>query len=271
MKIFFASALLLSAAAYLAADPVEVWIEPVYQGIPPASLIGTINCSQFAVTSAACETGFSNFTGTIEASANVTAKAGFGSASGSANGGGDISPGVMYYLASFANDVVVTGGTGKGTLIVQYQITAGSGVFVDPSTHPDAPLASPQFTFVQGSNRENIDTNLIASVAYINESVNVTSSFHFGAPFAFGAETQAVVDDYYSALGTGVDASGGSSLQLTGFTVLDSSGHVVAGAQIIPGQALGTGIFTPEPLSGSLALLGLALLAWPAARARVRE
>ena len=103
--------------------------------------------------------------------------------------------------------------------------------------------------------------------SYINETLDVTSSFQFGAPFAFGAETQTVVHSY-AQYATGVDAGVNSSIQLTGFTVLDASGNIVADAQLIPREALGTGIFTPEPFSGSLALLGFAALLCPLARYR---
>jgi hypothetical protein len=268
MKFLLASALLLSSSAYLPADPVEVWIEPVFEGTPLDSFIGTINCSQFAMTSAACQTNFSTFNGIFNAGGAVTAQASFGSASGHAFGGGTVlDPGIIYYLASFANDVLVTGGTGKGTLIAQYQITAGSGQIGDPSLNPNEPLQNPSFAFVQGSVKENFAPALTNSASLINESLDVTSSFQFGAPFAFGAETQDVCC-VYSNFGRSDEGSAGSSLQLTGFTVLDASGHVVADAQIIPGQALGTGVFTPEPLSGYLTLLGLAALLWPASRLR---
>lgn len=270
MKLLFASTLLLSAAAYLPADPVEVWIEPVYVGFPLDSFLGIINCSQFATASAACQTSFSTFNGIYDASGAVTAQASFGSASGHAYGGGTVlNPGVIYYLASFANDVVVTGGTGHGTLIAQYQINAGSGQIGDPSSNPNEPLQSPSFAFVQGSVKEDLNPTLTNSASLFNESLDVTSSFQFGTPFAFGAETQDVCC-FYSDFGRSDEGSAGSSLQLTGFTVLNSSGQVVASAQLIPGQALGTGIFTPEPFSGTLTLLGLAALLFPVVRSRKR-
>jgi hypothetical protein len=268
MKFLLASALLIFSSVHLSADPVEVWIEPVYQGLPLDSFLGTISCSQFAITSAACQTSFSSFNGIYDASGAVTAQASFGSASGHAYGGGTtLNPGIIYYLASFANDLLVTGGTGQGTLIAQYQVNAGSGQIGDPYSNPNEPLQSPSFTFVQGSVKQNLSPALTNSASLFNESLDVTSSFQFGTPFAFGAETQDVCC-FYSGFGRSVEGSAGSSLQLTGFTVLNSSGQVIAGAQLIPGQPLGTGIFTPEPFSGSLTLLGLAALLCPIARSR---
>jgi len=261
MKLLLASALFASATAYGVADPVEVWISlPPYVLYYGLNLTGTFDCSQFATNSAACQTNFNSFNGEYGASGSVSATAKFGSASGSAFGGGStLEPGLMYYLASFANDVVITGAAGTGTLITQYQVTASSFQIGNPFLNPNTPLNDPQFSFVQGSTKLNIFTDLTNAASNITEPVDITSPFQFGTPFAFGAETQAAVG-LYSYLGTGDEGGANSSLQLTGFTVLDASGHVVADAQIIPGQALGTGIFTPEPFSGCLALIGIALV-----------
>ncbi|HEX3685330.1 MAG TPA: hypothetical protein VHU83_22545 [Bryobacteraceae bacterium] len=263
MKILLAAALLLSTSAILPADPVSVTMfGPNDMDIFLFNLYGSISCAASGVTSAACSFNYGSKYGNLyEGSGTASASAAFGSASASVNGGEDrpISGVAFSYLTSFANDIVVTGGTGAGTLIVQYQINAGSLQTVDPMTNPNYPLPSPTFTFVQGSVKDTLQTNLTAANSYINEPFDVTSSFQFGTPFAFGGETQAT--------GEGNPVGTQSSLKLTGFEVLDASGHVIADAQLIPGQALGTGIFTPEPVSASLMLLGLVAL-WPAARKR---
>lgn len=266
MKSLLAATLLLSTSAILSADPVSVSIfGPNDMDIFLFSLYGSISCASSGVTSAACSFSYGSRYGNLyEGSATASASASFGSASATVNGGEDraISTVAFSYLASFANDVVVTGGTGAGILIAQYQINAASLQTVNPMTNPNYPLPSPAFTFVQGSTKDTLQTNLTAANSYIDEPFDVTSSFQFGTPFAFGGETQATAG--------GVNVSTLSSLKLTGFEVLDASGHVVADAQIVPGQPLGTGIFTPEPFSGSLALLGFAALLWPVARARQR-
>lgn len=262
MKVLLVSALFISAAAYVSAEPVEVWINPGPNLLSIGlDIMGTIDCSQFSSTSASCSTNFAALNGQLQAGGTVNAAASFGSASGSAYGGGSsFNPGVMYYLASFANDVVVTGATGTGTLVTDYQISAGSFQLGDPSINPNEALNDPQFSFVQGSTKLNMPTDLTnASPSFTNEPVDITTSFQFGTPFAFGAETQDAAS-LYSYLGPNNEGGANSSLKLIGFTVLDSSGNVVAGAQIVPGAALGTGIFTPEPLSGLMALVGLALI-----------
>lgn len=269
MKFMLASALFFSTAAYLAADPVEVSIASLSPiDIRVLDLMGTFSCQQSGITSAACQTNFGQ--GSYQGGGIVTANASFGSASASATGSGSgLTPGPMYYNTSFNDNLVVTGGTGAGTLIVQYQLTASSIAYVNP-TQPPLSLASPEFSFVQGSTRESFYTNLNTSADTVNQSFEVSSPFLFGTPFAFGAETQNFVGDYVSSYPFSdiVGAQTESSLQLTGFTVLDASGHVIAGAQLTPQNVAGLDFFTPEPFSGSLALLGLALLAWPAARCR---
>ena len=261
MKILLAATLLLSTSAILPADPVSVSLfGPNDTDFFLFNLYGSVSCAAAGVTSAACSFAYGSYNGNLyEGSATASASASFGSASASVNGGEDrpIGSVVFFYLASFGNNVVVTGGTGAGTLIAQYQLNASSLQTADPMTNPNYPLPSPAFTFIQGSVTDTLETNLTAANSYINEPFDITSSFQFGTPFAFGGATQAA--------GGSVNLSTQSSLKLTGFEVLDSSGHVVADAQLVPGQPLGTGIFTPEPFSASLILLGLFAL-WPAAR-----
>jgi hypothetical protein len=265
VKFLLASALFLSAAAYLPADPVWVAIfGPNDLTISMFGLSGSFDCYQSGAASAACSVSYTSPNGLYEGFGTASATTSFGSISGQAQGGEDkLVSSLIFasYYASFANDVVVTGGTGKGTLIAQYQLTASSLQTVDPMLYPNYPLPSPTFTLVQGSTKDYFDTSLTAANSYIDEQFDVTSPFQFGIPFAFGAETQA-------SIGAGQGAETGSGVKLTGFEVLDSSGNIVADAQLIPGQALGTGIFTPEPLPASLVLLGFAALLWPAARHR---
>jgi hypothetical protein len=254
MRWFSGFVLFLSAAVYSIADPVQVSIE---------------GCQDSGLTSASCTISF-QLSPFRYGDGTVSATATFGSLSGGGSGGGEgATPGPIIYNTSFSDYLVVTGGTGSGTLIANYQLSADGGQPLNPVGNADVPTNSPEFSFLEGSTEENLYPHLTdGNTGFSNMPFSISSPFQFGTPVAFGADTQALIDNYINTEGLNFGAQCGSSVQLVGFTVLDASGNVIGGAEVTPANLVGLDFFTPEPFSASLVLLGLVTLIWPISRSR---
>jgi hypothetical protein len=273
MRSFAALILFLSAATHTKGDasftpdptaPLHILVGKA-PDLPPGSL--SADCYGYAVTALGCTIYDYAADRSLLLTAGAEALAGFGSVSGDGQGSGKVFPGRTWYFSSFSDYVEVTGGTGNGTLIAHYELSAGAGQPLNPSLFGNVEVGSPEFTFVNGATRENVYTDLLDAHPDYNQAFNISSPFQFGTPLAFGAETQGTV--YYFS--TGPDSVNGlvsSMATLTGFTVLDASGNVVGNAQVTPGDLQRVSFFIPEPFSGGLAVLGLIALGCPIALRR---
>jgi hypothetical protein len=270
VRWFSGFVLFLSATIYSIADPVQVSVGPA--GIAPGFTLefGNSSCQDSGVTSASCSISFQLTPSSFQGGGSVSATAGFGSLSGQGSGGGEAAtPGPIIYNTSFSDYLVVTGGTGSGTLTAHYQLDADGGQPLNPATNADVPTNSPEFSFLEGSTAENLYPHLTdGNSGFSNEPFSISSPFQFGTQVTFGADTQALIDNYIYTEGLFAEAQCGSSVQLIGFTVLDASGNVIPGAEVTPENVVGLDFFTPEPFSASLVLLGLVALVWPIVRYR---
>ncbi len=271
-KASFACVIFVSLAgpAALLADSFSVTTDGSYY--QPRS--GPTYCHDSGSSSASCSIEYELFNGHLQGGASAQAMGTFGSLSGNAEGGGDnLIPKDLSYSASFSRYATVTGATGNGTLISHYQLTAfGDAVQTGETSY--AAANAPSFYFAQGSERTNfvpvLDVTGNCQSNYGNACYsgifNVTSPLTFGAPLALGAQTEGPG----SGDPVGSELVNSSTVDLTGYTVLDSAGNVVADATVTPGAAGDFDFFVPEPSSIGLALLGLAAL-FPALKKRNRS
>lgn len=243
----------------------------------------TFSCAQSNSSAASCSIAFTYFRGRVNGYADTMGTAAFGSLSGLAEGGGDHggAPNMASYDTSFSDYVIVTGGTGNGTLISHYQLTAG-GTAAQIGTSDYAPVPTkdtPSFYFVQGSERGSFTPYLTAADnspgcrgyanACLAQTYDFSSPITFDSSLALGADTQAMLTDFPCSINgcLGDAGTGFSSLALTGYTVLDSAGNVVADPSVTEVGPNGFNFFVPEPSSVWLALLGLGAVV-PALRRR---
>ena len=239
-------------------------------------LTGTFYCQQSGVSSASCATGASSFNGVFDAGGYVQATATFGNVSGNLGE----TRGSGFFVASFSDDVMVGGGTGSGTLISHYALVVtddafDSGpadfVFVQGSTKTGV---VPEYTFL-GSGNPSYTLHPPPGCGQVgqcfSESFDVSSPIQFGSALPLGAQAYLgnPVDSLSPGRNSGVYAE--SSLNLTGYTVLDADGNVVSDAVVTP-QNLPASFnldFTPEPGTWGLMLMGLAgLVIWRLRRRR---
>lgn len=260
------------------ANSVEVSAYSYYQGQPgvPPPFPGTYDtsrtqCAQSGTSSASCEADFSTQYYSIQGSATANATAAWGSLAATVN---QYSSAHAYAATSFSDNVIVTGGTGTGTLISHYTLVMGS----------DANGSGPNpggFVFVQGATRSGVTPQFVnfwtnpptgpqpAGCEDIglcfSESFDVSSPVSFGTVLPLGAliyMDSAGFDDIMGGGGSSF-ANASSTLQLDGFTVLDGDGDVVSDAVVTP-QDLPASFnldFTPEPGAWGFMLMGLAGLA----------
>lgn len=193
-------------------------------------------CQDSGTSSAGCATSFYGFVAsgrrTVNVNGSVSATAAFGALSGSF---GEYNGSSGYFLASFGDEVIVTGGSGAGTLVAHYALSATADSYADLTGN----MKAAKLSFVQGSTTTGIVPSF-TSFGYMtplpypppagcepyglcfSENFDVTSPVQFGTAFPLGAESYLTSDGFAGrpfppgyALGTR------SSLQLTGYTVLD--------------------------------------------------
>ncbi len=262
----------VGGAVPVRADSVYVTSSSFPPDIPGQSPTGTYYCQQSGTASAGCGTNYSTFNGRITGEGFAQATAAFGALSGQIQSGNS---GPAYFVASFSDDVVVTGGSGSGTLVAHYALAAAADA--------TGGMGAGNFSFVQGSTKTGVVpdfTNLGYTTPHLppppgcdptglcfSETFNVTSPIRFGNALPLGAEAYLTSDGFGPSqhIGGGIQLiSAGSNLNLTGYTVLDGSGNVVGDAVVTPQNVPGLDLFpTPEPLSSGLVMMGLGLLgAW---------
>jgi hypothetical protein len=155
--------------------------------------------------------------------------------------------------STFGDFLTILGGTGQGTLITHYQIISSG----QQDREPFVPLAA-FYRFLQGNTIIEHSPALPAplartpDVSRLSEDLDVTSLFTFGVPLPLAAGMR-IPQPLSGPGGTG-SVSTSSSAQITGFTVLDSSGGVVADATIQRSfSTTPPDPFVPEP--GTLAMM----------------
>jgi hypothetical protein len=149
----------------------------------------------------------------------------------------------------FGDFVTILGGTGEGTLITHYHLISTG----EQMGEPNVPLV-PFYRFVQANvaveHTPALPTPPDGVISTVPEDLDVTSTITFGVPLPLGAGAR--IAQSYTADSASTIVK--SSAQIIGFTVLDSSGHVVADATIQ--RSFSTS--PPDPFApelGSLAMI----------------
>ncbi len=230
---------------------------------------GTFQCQQSGTTSAGCETNFNAPAILFSGEGFAQASAAFGTLNGQLHEAASSG----YFVTSFSDNVVVTGGTGSGTLVAHYAIS-------DSADAKDVTgrTGVGSFSFVQGSTKTGVVpdfTNFGHTTPHLNpppgcatyglcfsETFDVSSPIQFGTALPFGAETYLNSDGFEGVLlGRDLSVDADSNLNLTGYTVLDASGNAIGDAAVTPQNVPGLDLFpAPEPVSSGLMLLGLGAL-----------
>jgi hypothetical protein len=225
-------------------------------------------CQQSSSSSASCMTSFGGHGGVygyIDAGGNISASAAFGTL----RGGMTEQDSHGYLVASFGDNVAVTGGSGAGTLVAHYSLVSEG--------EAQAP-GSASFFFVQGGTKTSVTANYSVntglpvppaspnceSVGFcFSESFDVTSPMQFGADLPLGVQMY-VNSPGGTLLPPNGDVTGNASVELNGYTVLDADGNVVSDAVVTPQNVAGLDLFpAPEPGTWGLMLMGLAgLMIW---------
>jgi hypothetical protein len=218
--------------------------------LPPDLQPGTTQCSQdVPVGLASCRISafFSDPAGRNTAAVFATAAADHGAISGDVFVAIDSGNASASYQSAFADLVTVLGGSGVGTLITHYHL-----VSFDDEERAEGLGLPPSYQFQQGGTSVDYTPDLphpnTNPVSTLTEDFDVTSPFIFGEPFGLSASTRAV---YLNPMGPAraYTLETSSSAQITGYTVLDLSGAVVAEATIQRDSI-------PEPATKWLALAG---------------
>lgn len=246
---------------------------------PPVTIVGpqTPYCQQAGTASASCVTSTAAFAldrgGEFGGGGYSSATAAFGGLSGMVD---ESEPSSGYFVASFGDNVIVSGGTGNGTLISHYSLAdtgeaVGGGFGI--------------FQFVQGSTKSSVTATNFLNLGFppfppsappipagcqgagvcFSESFDVSSPIQFGDALPLGAQTYLNSEDFEDQFTDGVDhVEADSTVKLTGYTVLDASGNVVADAEVTRQNVAGLDLFpAPEPGTWGLMLMGLAgLVIW---------
>jgi hypothetical protein len=216
----------LSAGTVITQASSSLPFDPSGAGFPPTD---STFCAQSDIGPVSCMIT-ADFAFRIRSShADISGAADFGSISGSlftAVVRGDVAG---LDQSSFGDFVTVLGGTGQGTLITHYQLVSTG----EQDRQPGVPLA-PFYRFVQGNvaveHTPALPVSQPQSVSTLLEDLDVTSTITFGVPLPLAAGTR--VEQSLGLLNDFGSAGTTSSAQITGFTVLDSGGNVVADSMI---------------------------------------
>jgi hypothetical protein len=276
MRLFRSSLWILSLAASclapLSATSTFTSVSLVVPGSggSPFPVTGTFNCVQSGTSSASCSDSYGSAAPfEPNGEGDVSASAAFGSLSSGAYTVGQRLAGPNATAESwFSDDVLVTGGTGSGTLISHYALAIGAQAspyvyasssgfaFVQGGTNYALTPAASDYTFV--SNPQLAPQGCAYGICF-SESLDVSSPIQFGSLVPLGALSYLTSTDFapWGGGDAALDVDPYSNLDLTGFTVLDASGSVVADALVTPQNIPDLDLFpAPEPFSGGLALLG---------------
>ncbi len=200
---------------------------------------GVSSCSQSGSNSAICSASVSVGSQTATASASATATWPSGRLEATADGFGtntNALAGVM-----FSNPLIVTGATGSGNLEVIFSgfqtviLNSVGGASVSPLSVTVGSLST-TFTLPNGA----------PGTFFATEPVS------FGTPIPFSAAFQAMASGTFFHDGSFARNDADGILVFPTFVVTDSTGKVIPGASVM---------FTPEPASWLLAVVGLLWLA----------
>jgi hypothetical protein len=166
------------------------------------------------------------------------------------------------YTAEFDNPVVVTGGSGTGTLVADFSWTALATVNATsdafwPTFAASVGASSSSWTGIANLPSSNLCEGPVPCQG--TGTLDVSSSFTFGALIdvdgstAVGINTLEILGQSFP-ISLGQDGNSSSSLTVT-FLVYDAAGNLVPGAIVTPVLTS-----TPEPGSISLLLCGALML-----------
>ena len=148
--------------------------------------------------------------------------------------------------ASFSDTLLLTGGTGSGTLV--FVTEYGGYIESESCAYPDSCRGNAQVTL-----------NTFTFYPPPGDVVNLPFSFSFGTPFNLSGSVFA----YASAEGHEL-AQTGAHLKIDAIEVFDSNGALTSNYSVASGSGATYAFVTPEP--GTLALVIAALLALPVIR-----
>lgn len=259
--------MLLRLAALISVTP--VWANSVYvsnTSFPPQisgpAPTGTFQCQQSGGASAFCQSDYSVFYGLVRGGGYSGATAAFGRLTGrmQESGGGS-----GYLSASFGDNVMVTGGSGVGTLVAHYALATSAAALLVNSAQTGG------FSFVQGASSATV-TPVFLNLGFASPNPNApagcgmvglcfSETFDVASSMTFGTALPLEADEYLMSKGFGeLPAGQGSglnvntSLTLTGFTVLNATGTVVGNAVVRPQNQ--TWSPAPEPVTWALMVVG---------------
>ena len=226
--------------------------------VPPAP--ESTFCAQSAIGRVSCMITADFALRIVSGHAEISGAADFGSISGSLFLSVDRGDVAGEDRSSFGDFVTVLGATGQGTLITHYHLVSTG----QQDRQPGVSLA-PFYRFVQGNVAVEHTPALAAPLSGVPastlEDLDVSSTITFGVLLPLGAGTR--LDQL---LGRGNSGNFGStfttsSAQITGYSVLDSGGKVVADATIQ--RSFSTAPpdpFAPEPGTFAMMVSGVILV-----------
>ena len=226
----------------------------------------TGDCSQSNSTSAGCVVEiYAPIFG--QAFAIAEASSAFGSLSGDAGADigtnllGEVYPGTaqIQFISEFSDPVLITGGAGRGTLVVHFSWNACSSTrvgneFIAGSWPSFSVMAG---TTMGGWTGGGTSTAGCALGVSGSGTRDLSTEFAFGGYVTVGGSTAGqVISNWYDNQGpdfVGAQNGSSASLTVTGFSVYDAAGNLVPGAEVTP---LLAPLLIPEPTSISLLVCG---------------
>ena len=218
------------------------------------------SCSASDAAAASCTINFTAGSGYDEGQGFglASASSAFGSLSGSADLFG--SPDLLgrpyptvsgEFSADFNDPVLITGGTGSGTVVAHFSWSDAEYIYpvVCNDCYPGG--FWPSFSADIGGTSQSWSAGPTSSTT---GTFDLAASFVFGSTTSVGGSLSAdPTTELLVYSGSGSDAGASASLTLTGFSVYDSAGNLVPGAEVTP-------MLSPEPGAWSLCLAGLLIL-----------
>jgi len=221
---------------------------------------GPTGCGQTSFSSASCSfTAYNEDPyGGEEVHGSASASSAFGALSGAALvQAGQSVFGTNFvsvqggFSAEFNDPVLVTGGSGTGTLVVDFSWSAGAVANYGEGVWPS-------FTVVVGTSSESWTSSATDPVGPTCSSelpctgsgtVDISVPFTFGGVTTVGGSASVALNTFDGEFFFGSTLNSSASLTLTGFSVYDASGNLVPGAMVTP-------ILSPEPGTVSLLMCG---------------
>jgi hypothetical protein len=164
----------------------------------------------------------------------------------------------VYYQGSFGDNVTVLGGSGNGTLVSHYHL-----ISVDTQDGLPGLAVPPSYRFLQGATAIDYTPDLPQpfnnrETSVLMEDLDVSSPVVFGVPLMLAAGSSTQLHTVLQPGGFMLTTN--SSLTLTGYTVLDSTGTVVGGATVQREFALVPDVYAPESKTVWYSIAGVAVI-----------